>query len=104
MAQPGLRDPAQVDTYKRLMLAGQWDFTGQGKSLVYWRDGNTVYISEGHHRVNAALEIGWETGDWSYLDRLLEYGSREEGLPPRGNISRFPTRSWWSRWLEWLGL
>lgn len=103
MRQPGLREDANVDHFKAIMLAGQWDFAGQGKGFVYWREGNTVWVSEGHHRTNAALEIGRANGDWSFLDRLLEYGSCVVGSPPPANRSRFPTRRWWSSLLLWLG-
>jgi hypothetical protein len=86
------------------MLAGQWDFQGQGGTFAYWRQGRTVWIGEGHHRANAALEIGYATGDWSYLHRLLQHGKCEPGVPPARNRGRFPTRSWFSRLLEVLGL
>jgi hypothetical protein len=101
--QTGLRAPDKVDHFKGLMLAGQWDFAGQGKSFVYWQRGDTVWISEGHRRANAALEIGRASGDWTYLRRLLEHGKREPGWPPYRNRGRFPTRSWWSSFLSWLG-
>src|SRR5437899_12713190 len=99
----GLENPDQVDRFRQEMREGRWDFEGQGKSLVYWSDGNTIYVSEGHHRINAALEIGHETGDWSYLEKLLQYGTLEPGLPPQKNRRRFPTRTWWSRLLARLG-
>jgi hypothetical protein len=101
--QDGLQEPAKVDRFKALMLAGQWDFEGRGKSFVYWQAGNTVWVSEGHHRANAALEMGRASGDWGFLRRLLESGRREPDAPPRGNRGRFPTRRWWSSWLLWLG-
>lgn len=104
MQQPGLRDNASVDHYKAIMLAGQWDFAGRGRSFVYWRQGDTVWISDGHHRANAALEIGRETGDWSYLHLLLDYGKQEIEDPPPRNRRMFPARRWWwSYWLLWLG-
>jgi filamentous hemagglutinin len=102
--QAGLRHPGWVDEVKQLMLAGRWDFAGQGATFVYWRQGQTVWVADGHHRANAALEIGRTTGDWSYLDRLLEFGRIEQGLPPPDNEGRFPTRGWWSRLLSFLGL
>jgi hypothetical protein len=101
--QSGLRDPDRVDSFKSLMLSGGWDFAGQGKSFVYWQEGRTVWIAEGHHRANAALEIGRASGDWSFLRRLLEQGKREPGSPPPGNRGLFHTRRWWSFWLLWLG-
>lgn len=103
MRQAGLRDNARVDHFKAIMLAGQWDFADRGKSFVYWQQGNTIWISEGHHRANAALEIGRASGDWSFLDRLLEHGLRMDGPAPHGNRGRFPTRQWWSSMLLWLG-
>jgi hypothetical protein len=33
---------ARVDRFKALMLAGQWDFAGQGKSFVYWQQNDMV--------------------------------------------------------------
>jgi hypothetical protein len=101
--QTGLRAPAAVDHFKALMLGGRWDFVGEGKSFVYWQQGNTVWISEGHHRANAALEIGRASGDWSYLSRLLEHGKREPGWPPYRNRGPFVTRSWWSSLLLRFG-
>jgi hypothetical protein len=103
MRQDKLKEPARVDRFKALMLADQWGFTGQGKSFVYWRQGNTVWISEGHHRANAALEIGRESGDWSYLHLLLEHGTWVPEVPPLPDCRLFPTRRWWSSFLLWLG-
>jgi hypothetical protein len=102
--QTRLRRPHDVDRFKQLMRAGQWDFERRADSLVFWRCEQTIYISEGHHRVNAALELGEETGDWSYLDRLISHGKLEAGLPPSSDVGRFPTRRWWSRLLGMLGL
>lgn len=101
--QAALKEPRNVDVYKAAMLGGTWDFAGQGRSFVYWRCGRTVWVSEGHHRANAALEIGRATGDWSYLDRLLEHGTLEHGPLPLSDRGRFPTRFWWSQFLVMLG-
>ena len=103
MHQSALRDPGKVDIYKRLMLGGHWDFAGQGQSFVFWKQGRTVWVAEGHHRMNAALEIGRESGDWSFLHRLLEYGSYQPYLPPPRNRGWFPTRGFWSWCLAVLG-
>lgn len=104
MRQTGLSDYAKVDRYKALMLADQWDFAGSGQSFVFWRQGNTVWIADGHHRANAALEIGRESGDWSYLYRLLDHGKWEPYAPPPSDRNLFPTRWWWwSSLLLWLG-
>jgi hypothetical protein len=103
MAQSELRNPEMVERIKALMLAGDWDFEGEGASFVYWRVGSVLWVADGHHRANAALEIGRELGDWSYLDRLLYHGSRQPNVPPPANRGRFSTRGWWSRLLTFLG-
>src|SRR3954447_8686188 len=99
----GLRNLEVVDRYKAKMLAGEWDFAERGATFVFWQEGRTVWVSEGHHRANAALEIGREMNDWTFLERLLQNGRREPGLLPMANRGRFPTRSWFSRWLTFLG-
>ncbi len=103
MRQAGPRSPDAVEHFKALMLGGQWDFAGRGESFAYWKRGNTVWVSEGHHRANAALEIGRVSGDWSYLRRLLEHGTRWPGSPPYRNRGPFGTRSWWSSLLLRIG-
>jgi hypothetical protein len=101
--QAALLDNAKVDRYKDIMLDGQWAFAGTGQSFVYWRQGSTVWISDGHHRANAALEIGRESGDWSCLHLLLDHGKQEIDDPPLADCRMFPARRWWSYWLLWLG-
>ena len=96
--QEALRSPDLVDQFKADMLGGNWDYARRGSSFVYWRQGHTVWVGEGHHRANAALEIGRETGDWSHLHRLLDYGFYHPGTPPEGDQRPFPTRRFWS-WL-----
>jgi hypothetical protein len=91
-----------VERYKALMLSGAWDFTGQGKSFVYFRWRTIVWITEGHHRTNAALEIGRVSRDWSYLQRLLAHGKHEPGLPPYSDRGLFPARRWWLSLLLWF--
>lgn len=102
--QEGLDHPENVDSFKRDLLEGNWEFEGRDDPVVFWREGDTLYISEGHHRINAALEIGQENGDWSHLEKFLECGKCVPGTPPKNNIGRFPTRGWWSWFLECLGI
>ena len=91
-----------VDQIKGDMLAGNFRYGSNEGRIFSWRDTRgTYYICEGHHRVLAALEIHWETGNRSYLDRVLECGLWEETPPPKN--FRLPTRSFWSRLLYILG-
>jgi hypothetical protein len=102
-AQKELLNPRGVDPIKALMLAGQWDYAATGWNFIYWRRGRTVWISNGHHRVDAALEVGRETGDWSYLDRLLASNRPQEGEPFSRDQGMFPARRLLNRWLTYLG-
>lgn len=85
------------------MLAGRFRYDSPEGRIAGWRDAaENYYINEGHHRINAALEIRRETGDRLPLDLLLAHGLWEETAPPARH--RLPTRSWWSRMLYRLGM
>jgi hypothetical protein len=102
IGQPALSTPDLVDQFKEDMLGGKFRYESREGRIYGWKDKReTYYICEGHHRVVAALEIFWETGDRSYVDRLLECGTWDNP-PPREN-RRLPTRSVWSRLLSRLG-
>ena len=93
--------PETVDSLKHDMLAGDYRYDSREGRIAGWRGmAGTYYIGEGHHRVNAALEIYWETGDRSHLDRLLQAGEWEDSAPPKNR--RLPTRSLWSKLLYYL--
>ncbi len=70
-------------------------------TFIYWRIDDTILISEGHHRMNAALELGEERGDWGYVEQLLSHAVPDSGSPPQVT-SRLPRRSWWRRWHAWF--
>ncbi|RDH42199.1 hypothetical protein [Zooshikella ganghwensis] len=67
-----------------------------------------VHISEGQHRVNAALEILEETGDATYLNKLISHS--QKGIDgrtymsngePNWDVRKLPRRkkeSWWKFW------
>lgn len=98
IGQTELSKPKLVDQLKEDMLSGNFRFESDEGRISGWNDERgTYYICEGHHRVIAALEIYKETGNRTYIDRLLECGLWEIG-PPRKNC-RLPTRSFWSRLL-----
>jgi filamentous hemagglutinin len=95
--------PKDIEGIKVDMLAGLFHYERADARLRGWlSDKGAYYIGEGHHRVNAALEIFWETGDRTCLERLLEHGHWREGAPE--DSTRLLTRRVWSRILSWLGL
>jgi hypothetical protein len=91
-----------IDQLKLDMLTGRFRYESWEGQISGWIDKETYFISEGHHRVNAALEIYWETGDRSYLDRLLEHGRWSPATPPRSRV--LPTRRLVSKILKYFGL
>ena len=68
IGQTLLSKPELVSRIKRDMLAGEFRFEAPESGICGWRDKKgTYHISEGHHRVVAALEIYWESGERFYL-------------------------------------
>ena len=100
--QGSLARPGSVDQIKADMMNGTFRFESPEGRVTGWRDENGIYyINEGHHRINAALEVFWSTSDDVFLRQLLDNGRWRPGRPKmRG---RFPTRSIWSNLLHQLG-
>jgi filamentous hemagglutinin len=103
--QTGLRNPAAVDMIKAAMQEGWFDFTEELARLDGWRDARGwYYISDGSHRMVAALDIERETGDPWAVHALLQYGRWIDcDVPPRGHRP-MPSRRWWDRLRNYLGL
>ena len=81
------------------MQRGDFDYSQPKATLIgYVDDRGTYYLTDGHHRVNAALEIWWETGNRDCLDRLIAAGAWHRRKPE--SSYRLPTRTMWSRLLS----
>lgn len=88
-----------VEGLKNKMLTGEFDYSLADRvSGLYNRSTNTFYVSEGHTRMSAALEIAREKGDWSYFKKLIQSGYWDEtdtipketyALPMRMNLFNF---------------
>ena len=100
--QKGFTTPEKrksVGDHKAKMLAGEFDYAHMDRiSGLYNRNTNTFYVSEGHTRLSAALEIAREKGDWSYFKKLIQSGYWDEtdtipretySLPMRMNLFNF---------------
>ncbi|MEO1369357.1 MAG: hypothetical protein AAFX50_19440, partial [Acidobacteriota bacterium] len=75
-----LRKPAYVDKIKSDMLSGNFRFDDAKAIIAGFEDANgVIYLTEGQHRMNAALEIFEETGDPQYVQRLLDAARDFEG-------------------------
>ena len=62
-----------IDKLKTDMLNEQFDYESSKLSMAgfFHPDSRTIFISEGHHRVAAAIEIAYETGNWRYFNRPI---------------------------------
>ena len=89
-----LRNPGQVDEIKKDMLSGRFDFDSPEGIIAGIEDSKgRIHITEGQHRMNAALEIFEETGNPRFVHRLLE--AAREGLNGRSYLrpGRIPADS-----------
>ena len=103
--QVGLRNPRLIDQLKADMLGGRYRFEAREGQIGGVRDRKgTYHVIEGHHRVVAALEIYGETGNAGYVSELLRLGRWTE-VESAPTISRpLPSRGWWGRLRNWLGM
>ncbi|MEP0345625.1 RHS repeat-associated core domain-containing protein [Rhodopirellula bahusiensis] len=81
--QKGLRSPRVVAEIKGDMQAGRYRFkSDEGRIGGYYNEG-CYYIGEGHHRMNAAMQIFEETGNSYFVEQLLQHGRWTPRTPPR---------------------
>jgi RHS repeat-associated protein len=79
---PSLRTPAKVDQIKADMLAGKYGYEAPEGIFSGVVDKNgVIHITEGQHRMNAALEIFEESGNATHVEQLLD--SARRGLDGR---------------------
>ena len=64
-----------MDELKRKMVAGTFDYQSDVQIAGYYHEETrTFFLEEGHHRVAAALELAYETGNWTYFRKLVDAG------------------------------
>ncbi len=102
MTQSGLiaEKSSQIDDLKKRMREGTFEFNDNRQvSGLYHERSDTYFVSEGHHRLAAALEIAKEEGDWSFFKKLVQkgYWDKTETVPQ--NRYRIKMRSSWSNFI-----
>ena len=103
--QTGLKNPSMVDEFKAAMLGGEFQFHEIRARVSGIRDRKGVYhVVEGHHRIVAALEILRETGTEAPLRKLLRWGRWCERKHRPRDSRPMPSRSWWGKFRNWLGI
>ena len=95
--QSGLRNPHVVDEIKRSMLENKYDFSLLNNRIGgYFDRQGTYHISEGHHRMTAALEIYRETGENKFVYELIKNVRWTNISMPPTNSVPMPSRYFWS--------
>ncbi len=79
----------KVNRIKSDMISQKYDFTKDSNKIGYEFIDNTYYITEGHHRMQAALEIWKETGNYEYVESLINNGSRYDVTKKPYNSFKF---------------
>lgn len=102
--QVGVRDWSVVDRIKFDMRAGQYAFHERRGQIGGVRDPRgTYYVVEGHHRMVAALECFYESGDAAAVLELLRWGQWTEIDRPPSDRRPSPARHWWGAFRNWIG-
>jgi hypothetical protein len=102
--QIGLKNPGLVDQIKAQMRSGQFPYDEIGCRVIGILDRAGIYhVKDGHHRMVAALELYWETGDSSFVRNLITSGRWDDSAAPIDSCS-LPARTWWRRIRNWFGI
>ncbi|TWP24214.1 hypothetical protein ETU10_02950 [Apibacter muscae] len=83
-------NPSIVDKYYNQMKNGSYKEVGAGG---YKFDGK-YYLNEDNHKMNAALKYGLESGDFKYVDSLINKGNWTPRNPRIDNLKTYdlPTK------------
>ncbi len=84
------------------MRVGRFVYHENRIAGVFDRKG-AYYVTDGHHRLAAALELYWETGDAQPIRQLLFWGSWSEVERKPVDRRPLPSRNWWGFFRNWLG-
>jgi hypothetical protein len=102
--QIGLRKPELLEKLKSEMAAATYEYEekrGQIGGVIDSR--GTYHVVEGHHRMAAALEIHYETGDDRPVLALLQWGHWTPRKSPPRDSRPFPSRYRWQAFRNWIG-
>lgn len=91
--QVGLGKPEKVDYYKQMMRDGTFKFDKDEYIIAGFKDSKGIYyVSEGNHRMVAAIELYNETGSAKYIEGLVKNGRWDYNANYSGSKFRIPMR------------
>lgn len=89
--QVGLGKPEKVDYYKQMMRDGTFKFDKEEYIIAGFKDSKGIYyVSEGNHRMVAAIELYNETGSAKYIEGLVKNGRWDYNANYSGSKFRIP--------------
>ena len=103
--QIGLKNPKLVGQIKNQMRSGQFPYHEMGCRVIGILDHEgTYHVKDGHHRMVAAFELYWETGDSSFVRNLITCGRWDDSENAPNDSCSLPARTWWRAIRNWLGI
>ena len=74
--QPVLLKRQTYHEVREKMLNNNYDYTQPENQIGGYQlaDSNIFYVGDGHHRMAAAMDIYWETGNVEPVRNLISYG------------------------------
>ena len=73
-SQKGLRNASQIDGIKDAMVKGKFKYESlDGRICVFRNCRGEISVSDGNHRVVAAIELAAETGNTDFINSLLQH-------------------------------
>ena len=67
-------DRQKVNSIKKSMMSNEYNFDIDSNKIAYEMTNGIYYITEGHHRMQAALEIWKENGNYECVRNLIKNG------------------------------
>lgn len=80
-------DKSKVEAIKKQMTSNKFNFMDDKNKIAYDFINNVYYITEGYHRMQAALEIWKESENYEYIKKLISNGIKYE-------VNKPPYKSW----------
>ncbi|MEZ7213922.1 hypothetical protein ACBC55_06060 [Klebsiella spallanzanii] len=91
--QVGLGKPEKVDFYKKQMKDESFKYNVDEFKIAGYKDSKGMYyVSEGNHRMVAAIELYNETGSTRYIEALIKNGNWYYQVKYTGDKFRVPMR------------
>lgn len=102
--QVGLRDPKLVSKIAGAMRTGTYEFKAARGIIAGFVDSKGIYyISEGNHRMAAAMKVFRESGNSGPIKQLIQNGRWTQVTKAPVGARPLPSTTWWGSFRNWIG-